>query len=95
MIILACPALFGPGVIVSLVDPPAIVHHQLEVLFVVDACGDEVVVVYELKFGDDSIPFAPDVAVLLESEHEVFENILLGFFPTDKIGMLSDRVDID
>ena len=65
------PALLGPGVVVSGVNSPAVVHHEFEVLVVVNAGTDEVVVILELLFSDHPVSNVAQVGVLFEGVHEL------------------------
>jgi hypothetical protein len=88
IVLLVRPALFVPHLVVSTVDPPTIIDHQLKILIIVNASGNEVVVVPELLLGDHAVLDAPDVTVLFECSHEVPQHLLFGLFAIDVVRML-------
>lgn len=95
IVVRVAPALLVPLVVVAFVDPPGIVHHQLEVGIVIDGCTDVTVVVPELYEGDDSVVHFLNVTVLFESVHEFLQDLLPGLFSIDEFGVSVHIVHVD
>lgn len=80
---------------VTVVDLPRVVHHELEVLVVVDGSRDVVVVLFELLLGHDVVGrvVVAQVVVRFECLKELKQDLLLGLLAREHVRVCLSRVD--
>jgi len=70
-------------------DVPGSVHHDSEVLVIIDGCGNIIVVLLEFSRSHDRVVLtATEVVVSLESFKELGENLVFSLSTLDNSRML-------